>query len=186
MSDDDVIKGYDIGPGNCLLDAWVQKHRHVSYDTDGAWAATGEVIESLLSAFLDDSYFKRLAPKSLGKEYFSDTWLAHYLSPTYTAKDVQATLVALTATTISQDINQQNLNFKRVAICGGGIHNTTLLNTLRQQLPSLYVESTAVLGVDPDFMEAMMFAWLADKALNQTPLDFSSITGAKKLAIFDK
>ncbi len=177
------VNGYDVGPGNCLLDAWIQKHLSLAYDAGGAWAATGRVIMPLLSALLDDHYFKCSPPKSLGSEYFSSAWLTHCLQPEYAANDVQATLVALTATTIAEDIKKNHLQPQRVAFCGGGIHNIALQNALAKQLSGLHIGSTKTLGIDPDYMEAMMFAWLADKALSQTPLDLRQITGAKSLAV---
>ncbi len=178
------VYGYDVGPGNCLLDSWIYKNRGLAYDDRGAWAATGAVITPLLSALLEDPYFKCSSPKSLGKEYFSHAWLAKHLQADYAPHDVQATLLALTATTIADDIKKSRIYPKRVAICGGGVHNDALQHALIKQLPDMNVIGTDALGVDPDFMEAMMFAWLAEKALSHTPLDFRKITGAKSLAIF--
>lgn len=183
LAQDAVVNGYDVGPGNCLLDAWILQHLGLTYDANGAWAATGKVIMPLLSALLDDPYFGRPAPKSLGKEYFSSTWLANCLQPDYAPNDVQATLVALTATTIADDIKKSDLKPNNIAICGGGVHNAFLLEILSQKLPGALVQSTEAYGIDPDFMEAMMFAWLADKTLSHTPLDLRQVTGAKKPAI---
>lgn len=177
------VRGHDVGPGNCLLDAWIKKHLGLPYDANGAWAATGDVIKPLLQVLLDDPYFKQPSPKSLGKEYFSSNWLLNNLQPDYAANDVQATLVALTATTIADEIKSSNLRLKYVAICGGGTHNTVLQQTLKKLLPGLQILSTNAFGIDPDFMEAMMFAWLAEKAISRTPLDFRKITGATRCAI---
>ena len=184
LAHDAGVCGYDVGPGNCLMDHWIHKNLGLAYDDRGGWAATGEVIMPMLRSLLDDPYFTLPPPKSLGKEYFSNDWLAKYLQPHYAAKDVQATLLALTATTITEDIKKRRIQPKRVAICGGGAHNNALQQVLRTQLPDLTIVGTEALGVDPDFMEAMMFAWLADKALSHTPLDLKKITGAKSLAIF--
>lgn len=178
----DVI-GYDVGPGNCLLDYWIQKQSGLAYDSNGEWAATGRVIPSLLVSMLADSYFDLPAPKSLGKEYFSQQWLTNCMPDHFAAQDVQATLVQFTATTIAQAICQNPLKLKRVVICGGGVHNTALIEALSKQLPHLPLDSTTALGVDPDYLEAMMFAWLADKAITRTPLDLTSITGATHAAI---
>ena len=177
------VSGYDIGPGNCLMDAWIKKHLGLAYDAAGEWAATGKVIKPLLTALLADPYFKLPSPKSLGKEYFSDEWLTNCLQPDYSSHDVQATLLALTATTIAESIQQSHQQLRCLAICGGGAHNIMLQNELIKLLPDLQVGSTKIFGIDPDFIEAMMFAWLADKTLSQTPLDFTQITGAKNLAI---
>lgn len=175
--------GHDIGPGNCLLDAWIQLHCDKPYDANGAWAATGQVIIPLLQSLMNDPCFKRVAPKSLGKEYFSSAWLMQYLQPNYTPEDVQATLLALTAVTIAEDIKNSPVLVKQVAICGGGAHNKALQAALKQQLPQVNIQSTESLGIDPDFMEAMMFAWLADKTLSHIPLDLKAITGARKMAV---
>jgi anhydro-N-acetylmuramic acid kinase len=184
LTEDGQVSGYDIGPGNCLLDRWIQQHLGHAYDADGKWSATGKVIETLLFSLLDDPYFKLAGPKSLGKEYFSSDWLNRHLSPAFLPEDVQATLLAFTAATIAAAIQQCSLPLKRLVICGGGVHNTILLNTLAKQLPTLSVVSSSELGVDPDFMEAMMFAWLADQTLKHNALDFKGITGAKRVAIF--
>ncbi len=179
-----MVSGYDVGPGNCLLDRWIQHHLGLAYDAGGEWAATGQVIAPLLSSLLADPYFKLPAPKSLGKEYFSSAWLEQYLSPDFLPNDVQATLLAFTATSIADAIRQGPSQLKRVAICGGGVHNIGLLQALTKQLPDLQVDSTSALGVSPDFMEAMMFAWFADQALKRISLDLTGITGAKHSAIF--
>lgn len=176
LAPDAPVSGYDTGPGNCLMDAWVKKHLDKPYDANGAWAATGNVIAPLLASLLADPYFELPAPKSLDKAYFSDAWLAQHLRHDYASHNVQATLVAFTAKTICKAIKTP---INRVAICGGGANNTALLQAMRCELPSLQVDSTELLGVNPDFLEAMMFAWLADKTLNRIPVDLTGITGAK-------
>ncbi len=166
---DNHVTGYDIGPGNCLMDRWIKQQLNKAYDKDGAWAAQGQVIPRLLTSWLSDPFFSQLAPKSIGKEYFSDNWLQQHLQFSDTAQDVQATLLALTATAISQIILHQKIKPQRLMICGGGAHNIALLDRLREQLKTIPVGSTAEMGVAPDFLEAMMFAWLAEKTLCKTP-----------------
>lgn len=178
------VSGSDVGPGNCLLDSWIKKQLSLDYDADGAWATSGKVIPTLLSSFLDDPFFKRPSPKSIGKEYFSNAWLEHFLQSSYAPEDVQATLVELTASAISADIKKSPLALEWMAICGGGVHNIALQHSISKQLPNVQIKSTIELGVDPDFLEAMMFAWLADKALTHTALDFKQITGAEHPAIY--
>jgi anhydro-N-acetylmuramic acid kinase len=178
------VSGYDIGPGNCLLDAWIQQHLDLKFDKAGEWAATGQVITPILSMMLADAYFNLPVPKSLGKEYFSLQWLDDFFQPKDYPQDVQATLLALTATTIAEALKKSTLPLKRVLICGGGVHNVTLINTLISQLPNLCVESTDALGIDPDYIEAMMFAFLAEKTLSHTPLDLNAITGSRHPAIY--
>lgn len=178
-----AVSGYDTGPGNCLMDAWAQKHLNRSYDERGAWGATGSVIERLLASMLADPYFALPHPKSLDKAYFSDNWLAGHLHADDASADVQATLVAFTATSICQAIKNSDISIEQVAMCGGGVHNNALLRAIRTQLPDLKVESTQFFNVDPDFLEAMMFAWLADKTIHRIPIDLTGITGAKYPAI---
>lgn len=177
------VSGYDTGPGNCLLDAWIQTHLHQTYDANGAWASSGHVIESLLLDLLSDPYFNLTAPKSLDKTYFSMQWLAPYLRPEFSPQDVQATLTVLTATSICDAIKRFNIAIPLVVICGGGVHNDALFRAIRSQLPNVIVNSTQLLDVDPDFLEAMMFAWLADKTLRYIPVDLTRITGAKSPSI---
>jgi anhydro-N-acetylmuramic acid kinase len=183
MPNEVMVSGYDLGPGNCLMDAWIQKNLGYDYDEAGAWAATGKVIEPLLNKMLADPYFKREQPKSIGKEYFSLAWLESYLDAQYAAKDVQATLLRLTATTIAQGIKKEALAPKQVFICGGGAHNAALLNSLANLLPEMPVKSTDAINITPDFIEALMFAWLAEKTLSKTPLDLRQVTGAKQTTI---
>lgn len=183
IAPDVAISGYDTGPGNCLMDAWIQKNLNKRYDKNGLWGATGRVLDSVLSSMLTDPYFALTPPKSLDKAYFSDTWLAQHIRPQDASEDIQATLQAFTATSISQAIKAHELPLEHVAICGGGVHNTALLDVIRQQLPALQVESSQYFGVDPDFLEAMMFAWLADKTIHQIPVDLTGITGAKRPAV---
>ena len=175
--------GYDVGPGNCLMDAWIYQHKGLAYDKNGEWAQTGKVIEPLLTTLLDDPYFKRPYPKSLGKEYFSPAWLSACLRRDDDPSDIQATLVQFTAVTIANDIKKWRSPVKHLTICGGGAHNLALMRALSEELPQIKVDSTLAFGVDPDFIEAMMFAWLAEKAINQKPLDLRHITGAKKASV---
>jgi anhydro-N-acetylmuramic acid kinase len=177
------LSGYDIGPGNCLMDAWIQKHVGLAFDAGGEWAATGSVHMPLLEAMLSDPSFSRAPPKSLGKEYFSLDWLSRYLPATIAEEDVQATLMVLTSKSISEAIKKYEEPVNHLAICGGGVHNTHLFHSIEKNLPGIEVVSTQQWGIDPDYMEAMMFAWLANKTILQHPVNMQPITGAKKSAI---
>ena len=183
LTKDGSVSGYDVGPGNCLMDLWIQQHQGLAYDKSGAWAATGEIIPTLLADLLSDPCFKLPPPKSLGKEYFSTTWLGKSLRPDDAPNDIQATLLELTAQSIANEIKKRDITFKSMVLCGGGAHNTALQQALMRLQPALLIESTASCGFDPDFIEAMMFAWLADKTLLQIPLDLLQITGANRTAI---
>lgn len=176
------ILGWDIGPGNCLMDGWISRHKSQPFDYEGSWAREGKVIQSLLDKLLSDSYLQMSAPKSIGKEYFSLRWLQQYLSHTEMPQDVQATLLAFTVQTIV-DTLKENKMVKQLYLCGGGVHNIYLRERLARLLPQVDIQSTESIGVSPDYIEAMLFAWLAEQTINNIAVDFSTITGAKKPAI---
>lgn len=173
------IQGWDVGPGNCLMDAWISKHLGCSFDADGAWASQGKVISELLDQLLSDAFFSLTPPKSIGKEYFSLSWLERYLKTEYQAVDIMATLSALTAHSIAHSIINHSLPVNQLYLCGGGTHNLSLRTTLNQLLPNRLIQSTADVGISPDYLEAMMFAWFAYLTMNHIPVDLSSITGSK-------
>lgn len=172
------VSGFDTGPANCLLDAWTSRHRGAAFDRDGQWAASGRVIPSLQQAMLADGYFVKTAPKSTGTEYFNLNWLDLYLNKCeYEPSDVQATLAELSAVTAADSIRpQQPID---VLVCGGGVHNAFLLERLQVHLPGVRLRSTAELGLDPDCVEAVLFAWLARERLAGRRLDTCRITGAR-------
>lgn len=175
-----VTSGFDTGPGNVLMDYWIQEHQGHPYDRDGKWAATGTVDGELLSALLDEPYFNLPAPKSTGRELFNKGWLQSRLagvSPKPAKKDVQATLLALTVHSISEAITGE-LESGEVIVCGGGANNGHLMHTLAQALPGFEVVGSSSLGVMEDSMEAVAFAWLAHQTLHRTPVDFTAITGS--------
>jgi anhydro-N-acetylmuramic acid kinase len=177
ISDNSNTEGWDVGPGNCLMDAWIYQHQKKEYDGEGAWAQQGKIIEPLLHSLLADSFFSLSTPKSIGKEYFSLTWLDNFLKKEYQPVDVQATLLALTAHSLVNTILKKR-NVRQLFLCGGGAHNQQLKKQLEQLMPVVCVESSAHIGIDPDYLEAMMFAWLANQTINQIPVHLSSITGS--------
>ncbi|MGQ3887428.1 anhydro-N-acetylmuramic acid kinase [Legionella sp. CNM-1927-20] len=184
LKNESEVIGYDVGPGNCLMDAWIYHCQGLDYDRDGDWAAKGKVIESLLNILLQDAYFSRQSPKSIGKEYFSLDWLANYCGAlTFKAIDIQATLLHLTAISIAENVKVLFPQPKYLFICGGGAHNKTLLKELTRLLPQINVLPTQEININPDFIEAAMFAWLAERALNKVALNLRSITGANCPAI---
>jgi anhydro-N-acetylmuramic acid kinase len=175
---DGRVSGYDTGPANCLMDAWIRAHRGESFDRDGGWAAGGECQPGLLNTLLADPYFQKPAPKSTGIEYFNLAWLEQ-ASPlaVFNARDVQATLAELTATTVADAIRSHDP--AEVLVCGGGTHNRFLFQRLEALLPGTPVSSTVKFGLDPDWVEAVLFAWLARERLAEHALDTRSITGAR-------
>lgn len=175
---DGGVSGYDTGPANCLLDAWVRRQCGQSFDRDGAWAAGGAVDESLLDDLRADPYFARPAPKSTGLEYFNPAWLQRQLAGHETEpRDVQATLAELSAASIADAVRASGAD--EVLACGGGVHNSDLLRRLRERLPGTPVRSTAAAGLDPDWVEAVLFAWLARERLAGHRQDTRPITGAR-------
>ena len=179
------VHGFDCGPGNVLLDAWIQLQRGERFDRDGAWAASGEIIPELLHALLNDPFFQTRGPKSTGRELFSLEWLQQHLAqlPPYAPADVQATLLEMTALSIIDSLTAAQQNTETLLVCGGGAHNGALMRRLQSLLPSACVSSTAAQGVPPDWVEAMAFAWLAHCCLEQIPANRPSVTGARGLRV---
>lgn len=172
------VSGYDTGPANCLMDAWVRQQLGKPFDRDGAWAASGQVHGALLDQLAADSYFARPAPKSTGVEYFNLNWLESQLPAENLApRDIQATLAELTAITVADAIKPHQAD--QVLVCGGGAHNTHLIARIEKLLPGSSIHSTATRGLDPDSIEAILFAWLARKRLAGRKMDTRTITGAK-------
>lgn len=183
INGNEPVRGWDVGPGNCLMDAWVLKHLGVSYDAEGAWAQQGEVIESLLTALLNDPFTRLNAPKSIGKEYYSLSWLQSYLKQEAKPVDVQKTLLAFTAQSIAEAIMQAKQSVQALFLCGGGTHNRALHYMIQSLLPEIAVKSVAEQGVSPDYLEAMLFAWLAAQTIQHKPIDLTAITGSRRPAI---
>ena len=171
---------FDTGPGNVLMDYWIGKHQKKPYDKGGAWAASGQFSLTLLNALYDDEYFSRPIPKSTGRELFNGAWLEERISKAggdLKPEDVQATLLTFTVTTIVSEISR-HCTPNELYICGGGAHNDTLISELGKVASDYSVSSTAELGVDPDWVEAMAFAWMGKLALDGTPVHTEDFTGA--------
>lgn len=173
------VTGFDTGPGNVLLDAWIARNRGERFDRGGAWAASGKVIEELLDALLAEPYYKSSPPKSTGRELFNPHLFERYELGRYEAADVQATLVMLTARTIADAVRRWGGTAEELYVCGGGAHNSNLLKRLAELLPQVQVRSSAVLGVDPDWVEALAFAWLAQCTVQGKPGNVPAVTGAQ-------
>ena len=170
------VSGWDTGPGNTLMDAWVARHQGEPFDRNGKWAASGAVIAPLLSALLQDPYFATRAPKSTGPEYFHLDWLATHLSGDEAPADVQCTLAALTVESLALALAQEPLDVVRV--CGGGARNTWLMQQLTDRLEGTAVTTTEDIGVDPEWVEAWAFAWLAEQTVVGLPGNVPAVTGA--------
>jgi anhydro-N-acetylmuramic acid kinase len=170
------VTGWDTGPGNTLMDAWIACHQDAAFDQAGAWAATGAVIPELLEGLLKTPYFGRAAPKSTGPEAFHLEWLRRYLSGSESSADVQRTLLELTVESIAQALEISPP--ATVRICGGGANNTFLMARLSERLSPAIVTTTEVVGIPPSWVEAAAFAWLAAQAMAGTPGNVPAVTGA--------
>lgn len=176
----DELIGYDTGCGNVLLDLWVSEHKNVTYDHDGAWARTGEVDYTLLDSMMSDDYFIQPYPKSTGRERFNHAWLQSHLSSqksTYKAEDVQRTLLELTALSISNEVLKFNKDI--LMLCGGGAHNSLLVERLSALMPNIQV----CIAQNTDMLEAMTFAWLAYKRIHDEKVNLKDVTGASDNAV---
>ena len=189
-TDESPVIGYDTGPANLLLDAWTALHTDKGYDAGGAWAQSGQVVEPLLNQLIEHPFFARTYPKSTGREDFNLAWLQSELQKfdqasahiRYSSADVQATLTELTAMSASMQINmfinaQENSS---VYVCGGGALNDYLMTRLQAHLPHCTVETTAILGLNPAWVEAVAFAWLARQTLMGETGNLPAVTGASK------
>ena len=177
---DGSVHGFDTGPANGLLDAWCLRHRGEAFDRDGAFAASGQVDPGLLDALLADRYFALPPPKSTGREHFHLGWLAtHSQLTTLNPASVQATLLELTARSVVAAIEQHAPGADEVLACGGGVHNGALMRRLGELLAPRALYSTARHGIDPDFLEATAFAWLARQRLLGLPGNLPAVTGAR-------
>ena len=177
------VLGFDTGPGNTLLDQWIMLARGERFDRDGAWAASGKVNDELLTRLKEDAYFSKPPPKSTGREQFHMAWLEGCLTDKLAAQDVQATLSELTAISIVQALNFLPAQAEQIFVCGGGSHNRHLLARLQGRMPGIPVATTATLGIDPDWVEAVAFAWLAHQTLSGLPGNLPSVTGANRSVV---
>lgn len=197
-SNENAIIGFDNGPGNTLMDTWAQQHIGKNYDDNGAWADSGKINSTLLDTLLDDKYFSLAPPKSTGQDYFNLEWLNSYIKHlSISPQDIQATLCELSAACIINDIiqfsNEHELNsltlnsLTTLFICGGGVKNASLMKRLTQRAKkinaSIVVHSTSKADIDPDWVEALGFAWLAFCYENNITANLPNVTGANKKVI---
>lgn len=178
--------GFDTGPGNRLMDYWIDRHLNRPFDNAGSWAASHTPIPSLLKTLLKHPFFSKLPPKSTGREAFNEQWLNQVLATAdqnLSAGDVQATLLALTANSITTSITMLPGTTDEIYICGGGASNEALMRSIQAALAPIPVASTANLGVDPHQVEALAFAWFAQRTLLNLPSNLPAVTGASREAV---
>lgn len=183
LSPNRPLIGYDVGAGNTLMDSWIEQHQNKRYDKNGDWARSGQVSNELLAHLLDEPFFQQPAPKSTGRELFNLTWLNKKLEK-HTAllpQDIQRTLLEFTAVSITDELHTLNTQHLPclLLVCGGGAHNTLLMERLHALLPSWQVSITTEFGLHVDFVEAAAFAWLAYQRMQGLPSNAPTVTGAK-------
>lgn len=173
------VIGFDSGPGNMLLDSWTEHHTGKAYDQAGAWSATGNVHPSLLEAMTKDAYFQLGIPKSTGRDYFHMAWLTQHVSTfALPPEDVARTLLELTAITITEAVSRYCVGVDDIYLCGGGAHNHVLVQRIRALSPCP-VHLTDALGIGVDWVEAVAFAWLAQRCIDGQPGNLAAVTGAR-------
>lgn len=174
--------GFDCGPGNALMDAWIQQHKQQAYDQSGQWAASSTADPALLEQLMSDPFLQLTPPKSTGKEHYHLDWLQQQLAnfAGLSAASVQATLCQFTSESVATAVEQYLPAIERLIVCGGGTHNTHLFDSLQHRLPDISIESSAQHSIDPDWVEAMAFAWLARQTLQGLPGNLPAVTGADR------
>jgi len=177
----DAVTGFDCGPGNILLDAWMRRQHGLPFDEDGKFAASGQVNAALLERLLQEPYFALSPPKSTGRDLFGEAWLESLPLTEIAARDVQATLSALTAISLAQALLRDCIASSKpdsLWLCGGGARNLDLVQRIEQALPRIHVGLTDQLGLPGAWIEAMAFAWLARQTLLGEPGNLPRVTGA--------
>jgi anhydro-N-acetylmuramic acid kinase len=173
------VHGFDCGPGNLLMDAWIERHRGLRYDEGGGWARQGQVIPRLLSSLLSNGFFSAGPPKSCGRDEFNMAWLESHLAGDETPADVQATLLELSALSTARAVDQWCGRPDELFVCGGGARNHALMARLQQLLADCRVAGTDSLGQPADWVEAVAFAWLARRTLCGETGNLPEVTGAR-------
>jgi anhydro-N-acetylmuramic acid kinase len=179
------VTGFDCGPGNMLMDAWIHEHQGNAFDENGQWALQGKVNEALLGEMLADSFFAKAPPKSTGRDDFHLAWLQEKLNgENYLCEDVQATLLHLTAQSTLEALVRHAPQTQKLIICGGGARNNALINAFKVKAQNLFkqpleITTSKSAGIDPQLVEGLAFAWLAWAHKEKRPANLPAVTGAK-------
>ncbi|MBS0322925.1 MAG: anhydro-N-acetylmuramic acid kinase [Proteobacteria bacterium] len=174
-----MVLGFDCGPANMLLDAWAQRHLHQPCDREGHWSSSGRIVPELLERLMRHPFLGQSPPKSCGREQFSISWLETQLDPQFSAADVQATLVAYTATSVRNAVIRWCPDTEALFVCGGGARNPVLMAALSSTLPAIRISDTGTLGIPPEQVEAIAFAWLARQHVLGRTGNLPAVTGAQ-------
>jgi len=175
--------GFDTGPGNLLMDFWMERHFGQRYDDLGNVARKGKVNIDLLNRLLTHPFLTLPPPKSTGREVFNGNWLQELVEPGINHHDTMATLAEFTARTIVAAINQSELATGLILVCGGGSHNKYLMDRLAELATPWRLSTTTKKGLEADWVEAAAFAWLARQRWLEQPGNLPSVTGAHRKAI---
>ena len=173
-----TVRGFDCGPGNALLDEWIMARRNLAFDDDGRWAAQGKVLPDLRDALLAHPFLSAPPPKSTGRETFNLAWASTFIDQPRADQDVQATFAELTARSIADAIPRWLGPVGEVYLCGGGARNSDLVRRIQRQLGAVPVATTAALGIDPNQVEALAFAWLTRERIEGRTGNLPEATGA--------
>jgi anhydro-N-acetylmuramic acid kinase len=185
LSKDGEVTGFDCGPGNLLMDAWIQEHQGNAFDENGNWALQGKVNEVLLAKMLADSFFAKAPPKSTGRDDFHMYWLQENIGQdNHHAEDVQATLLHLTAQSALEALLRYAPQTHKLIVCGGGARNKALMNLLKVKAQYIFKHPLEIMtsdnaGIDPQLVEGLAFAWLAWAYKEKRPANLPAVTGAK-------
>ncbi|QNL51307.1 anhydro-N-acetylmuramic acid kinase [Olivibacter sp. SDN3] len=187
--DTDNLLSTDTGPGNTLMNHYMQQHFNQAFDDDGQFASKGTVHPKLLEALFDHSFFALPTPKTTGPELFNLAYLTAAQKNSSTQKlaheDVMATLAAFTVNSIALSIEsiQTNDTIKKILVSGGGFHNSNLMYHLQKRLPSYIVNPLDELGVTSDAKEAILFALLANETIAGNPQGMMGGIGAPTVSL---
>lgn len=182
---DGEVTGFDCGPGNMLMDAWIHEHQGNAFDENGDWALQGKVNEVLLTKMLSDPFFIKAPPKSTGRDHFHLTWLQEKMGQdNHHAEDVQATLLHLTAHSALEALLRHAPQTHTLIVCGGGARNNALINLLKVKAQHVFkvpikITTSDSAGIDPQLVEGLAFAWLAWAHKEKRPANLPAVTGAK-------
>lgn len=175
--------GFDTGPAICLLDEWIAKHKNIPFDNQGTWAKQGQLNPTLLKQLLADDYFDKPAPKSTGREYFNLNWLQDKIADkTLSAVDIQNTLTHLTALSVANAVKKPSAGINNIVLMGGGAKNIYLTGLI-EYYSKIKPTNASTYGFDGDWIEAILFAYLAYKRVNNQAINLSSFTGSSSLIL---
>lgn len=181
------IYAFDTGPGNMVIDAVMERLFGRPYDRAGETSAEGGVREPLLAELLGDDFVRADPPKATGRERYGEPYVDRILgiatAMRLAPKDFVATLAAFTAESIVENYRRfifPRYEVQEVIVSGGGVHNASIMDRLTTRLAPRRVVTSAALGIDPDFKEAVAFAILANDALMGLATNVPGATGASR------